>query len=90
MALRLRDRVAPALQGAACAGMLLFCQGFLARAQDHSTHQLPPDSRRHSHESAGLGTVGQPARGGNIDLTTYLTTWNFSNLPTGEREKFYR
>jgi FtsP/CotA-like multicopper oxidase with cupredoxin domain len=90
VALRLRDRVAPALRGAACAGMLLFCQGALALAQDHSTHQLPPDTRRHSHESAGLGTVGQPAHGGNIDLTTYLTTWNFSNLPPGEREKFYR
>src|SRR5262245_23509975 len=79
------------------AGPILLMLGFpTASYGQHSAHQpspnqqLPADPRRHSHESAGLGTVGAPAKGGNIDLTTYLTTWNFSNLPAGERDRFYR
>ncbi len=52
--------------------------------------QLPPDSRRHAHEHAGLGTVGEPKANGNIDPIVYLTTWNFGNLPAAERERYYR
>jgi len=69
--------------------VLLLCNG-PSPAETPRPTQLPPDARRHAHEHAGLGTVGSPAAGGNIDPTTYLTTWNFSNLPPGEREKFYR
>ena len=38
-----------------------------------------------------FGTVGDIEYGPNdLDPTTFLTTWNFNNLPSGEREKSYR
>ncbi len=39
----------------------------------------------------GMGTVGEVSPEAiGIDPITYLTTWNFNNLPPEEREKFYQ
>jgi manganese oxidase len=55
-------------------------------AGQHAGHQpgIPE-----SHQSHAMGTVGRvPAAAFNP--TRFLRTWNFSDLPPGERAKFYR
>lgn len=56
----------------------------VSQAKPHAPHDP------FSPEYAGLGSVGHVQKGGNIDPMVYLTTWNFSNLPLGERAKYYR
>jgi FtsP/CotA-like multicopper oxidase with cupredoxin domain len=41
------------------------------------------------HAGHGMGTVGRVSTD-RFDPTTYLRSWNFSQLPPSEREKFYR
>ncbi len=42
-----------------------------------------------AHENHAMGTVGRVATD-LFDPSQYLRAWNFSHLPEGEREKFYR
>jgi len=42
-----------------------------------------------SHQNHAMGTVGTVKAGG-LDPARYLRGWNFSHLPAGEREKYYR
>jgi FtsP/CotA-like multicopper oxidase with cupredoxin domain len=66
------------LAGSVLAGRRLAGQGH--------THR---DGVPESHHSHAMGTVGRvPTTAFNP--TRFLRTWNFSDLPPGEREKFYR
>jgi FtsP/CotA-like multicopper oxidase with cupredoxin domain len=42
-----------------------------------------------AHANHGMGTVGSVDTSA-FDPLTYLRSWNFSNLPEGERARFYR
>ena len=52
----------------------------------HANHQPPVPDSRHSHV---MGPVGRVAAT-DFDPMRFLRTWNFSDLPPGERAKFYR
>ncbi len=54
--------------------------------QQHAAHQPGVPESFHSH---AMGPVGRVA-GTDFSPTRFLRTWNFSDLPPGEREKFYR
>jgi FtsP/CotA-like multicopper oxidase with cupredoxin domain len=43
----------------------------------------------HAHAGHAMGTVGRVSTE-RFNPTTYLRSWNFSDLPPGERERFYR
>jgi len=51
--------------------------------------QTPYGTPAHAHENHAMGTVGRvnPA---TFNPTTYLRSWNFSDLPPERREKLYR
>lgn len=50
-----------------------------------------PISELMSGYKMGMGTVGEVSPEAiGIDPVTYLTTWNFNNLPPEERKKFYQ
>lgn len=52
--------------------------------------QAPASIDRFAPQYGGLGTKGHLQGDGNIDLTQYLTTWNFSDLPPERRPLFYK
>ena len=54
-------------------------------AEDGYMEKVVPGTDMTSH----LGVVGDYSPGG-FDPTSYLKSWNFNNLPSGEREKYYR
>jgi FtsP/CotA-like multicopper oxidase with cupredoxin domain len=52
----------------------------------HANHQAGVPE---SHQSHSMGTVGR-VPSSDFNPTAFLRTWNFSELPPSEREKFYR
>ena len=43
------------------------------------------------HDGLGMGTVGiSDADAIGINASEYLTTWNFNNLPSEERARYYQ
>lgn len=62
--------------------------GLLLLSCTPKTPELPSDP--FAPKYGGMGTVGHFSDDGNIDPTVYLTTWNFSNLPPAQRNKFYK
>jgi len=57
-----------------------------ARLAGQSTAAAAPHPR---HDAHVMGTVGRTSPDG-FNPTAYLRRWNFSDLPAGERSKFYR
>ncbi|MDP3765510.1 MAG: multicopper oxidase domain-containing protein [Nanoarchaeota archaeon] len=51
-------------------------------------HSSSNDPQRTAQEKIGI--VGKYGEDDGFDPMEYLSTWNFNNLPTGERSKYYR
>jgi FtsP/CotA-like multicopper oxidase with cupredoxin domain len=60
--------------------------GARLRGQGHAVHGA---AAAESHQPHVMGPVGRVATT-DFDPTRFLRTWNFSDLPPGERERFYR
>ena len=74
----------------------LGAQRVWAALHDEPTHEsgaagssVSATGQSHSSGNHLMGVVGDVVVDG-LDPTTYLTTWNFSNLPPGERNEYYR
>lgn len=60
------------------------------RKEEMHAHAHASDAERFAPQYAGMGTKGHFEEDGNIDMIDYLTTWNFSNLPSDKRKKYYK
>ncbi len=58
--------------------------GLAAQAEERGAIQ--PKAELHAHR---MGTVGE-IQPGDFDPTRYLTAWNFNDLPSEERQNYYR
>src|SRR5688500_15216492 len=66
--------------GSAAAGLVTAARGAAAQ---------PARPHAQAHDNHAMGTVGRVSAGG-LNPTTFLRTWNFSDLPEPQRAKFYR
>src|SRR5688572_27552612 len=63
--------------------------GSLAAAARIRGQASPPGHHPAAHQNHAMGTVGRVPTDA-FNPTTYLRTWNFSNMPEEDRSKFYR